>query len=226
MKVSARTTSTEADALRFLQTKDPSIPAPRVFDSITAAGKTFTIMTRLPGRLLIDFYTQLSREEMSLIIADITAVLHKLERLKRSDGRVMMSASGHGLPDPHTFFEADSGPHATVLDCWAAQAGFNSVDEFVAEVDDSVPQALVKDPVVWVHSDLRMYNVLVHGGRLSGIIDWENSGWLPQSWQLHVLRFRTAGSRLAWKDIWDTTKFSDETEAAYQASLSFLVTPL
>ena len=43
------------------------------------------------------------------------------------------------------------------------------------------------DAIVYVHADLRSYNILVKDGRSSRIIDWENSGWLPRHWQLHVM---------------------------------------
>lgn len=36
--------------------------------------------------------------------------------------------------------------------------------------------------IVFTHADLNMRNVLVHNGRLSGIVDWENSGWFPEYW--------------------------------------------
>jgi aminoglycoside phosphotransferase (APT) family kinase protein len=33
--------------------------------------------------------------------------------------------------------------------------------------------------VVFSHSDLTARNILIHRGKISGIIDWEQSGWWP-----------------------------------------------
>lgn len=38
-------------------------------------------------------------------------------------------------------------------------------------------------PVVFSHSDLTARNVLINDGRISGIIDWEQSGWWPYWWE-------------------------------------------
>ncbi|KII85420.1 hypothetical protein PLICRDRAFT_178495 [Plicaturopsis crispa FD-325 SS-3] len=36
---------------------------------------------------------------------------------------------------------------------------------------------------VFTHGDLMHWNILVHNGRISGIIDWETAGWLPDYWE-------------------------------------------
>jgi hypothetical protein len=45
--------------------------------------------------------------------------------------------------------------------------------------------------IVFTHGDLNMRNVLVHNGRLSGIVDWENSGWFPEYWDYTKAHFIT-----------------------------------
>ncbi|KAG7407638.1 hypothetical protein Forpe1208_v013520 [Fusarium oxysporum f. sp. rapae] len=37
--------------------------------------------------------------------------------------------------------------------------------------------------IVFTHPDINMRNVLMHNGRTSGIVDWENSGWFPDYWE-------------------------------------------
>ena len=32
------------------------------------------------------------------------------------------------------------------------------------------------------HGNLHLRNILVYGGRVSGIIDWETGGWYPEYW--------------------------------------------
>ena len=40
--------------------------------------------------------------------------------------------------------------------------------------------------VVFSHGDLHINNILVHNGRLSGLIDWECAGWYPEYWDYTI----------------------------------------
>lgn len=45
--------------------------------------------------------------------------------------------------------------------------------------------------IVFTHADLNMRNILVDGGRFSGLVDWENSGWYPEYWDYTKARYTT-----------------------------------
>ncbi|KIK03880.1 hypothetical protein K443DRAFT_5039 [Laccaria amethystina LaAM-08-1] len=197
MKSENRLFSTETDALRFLNASGLDLPIPSLLDSIAIDGKTYTIMSPIPGSLLHEI-DQISEPDLRAIVNDVRTVLDRLWRLKQSPsdaGKVMLSASGHGLPDPLTFFDTYWGPCASVLDCYFSMSSNLSIDsdnpwteeEFVATHGDAIG-AVSADRIAWVHRDLRWQNILVRDGRLSGIIDWKNSGWFPRHWQLHALR--------------------------------------
>jgi len=232
MKTENRLFSTEADALRFLNASGIDLPIPRLLDSIAIDGKTYTIMSRIPGSLLRDKMDQISEPDLRAIVNDVRTVLDRLWRLKQSpsdSGKVMLSASGHGLPDPVTFFDTYWGPSPSVLECYFPMSANLSIEsdnewtevEFVATHDDAI-RAVTADRVVWVHRDLRWQNILVRDGRLSGIIDWENSGWLPCHWQLHTLRNMRVGYKKRICAAWEDVEFPPETEAAFQASKTLL----
>lgn len=95
-----------------------------------------------------------------------------------------------------------------------------SEEEFMVRHGDAI-RTVEADRIVWVHRNLRWQNILVHNGRLSGIIDWENSGWFPCHWQLHALRY-VRGCPIRVCAMWKDMKFPPETEAAYQASMSLI----
>ena len=78
------------------------------------------------------------------------------------------------------------------------------------------------DAIVFVHADLWSHNILVKDGRLSGIIDWENSGWLPRHWQLHVMRRSCPSTRGKLREVINDMRGPDESEAAYRESKSLL----
>ncbi|CAG7561114.1 unnamed protein product [Fusarium equiseti] len=45
--------------------------------------------------------------------------------------------------------------------------------------------------IVFTHGDINMRNVMVHKGRISGIIDWENAGWFPNYWEYTKIHYVT-----------------------------------
>ncbi|XP_006456599.1 hypothetical protein AGABI2DRAFT_122485 [Agaricus bisporus var. bisporus H97] len=225
VKVSARVRSTEADALKFLNATGLPLPIPRLIYSFMEEGFTYTIMTRMPGDVLV--LQDTTPQQLRMILSEVFAVIEQIQTLRQPDdiaGQVMMTTAGHELPDPQDFFETRIGPFPSILDLWAYCAGyFGAIDTFVEDVGSTVRDALLADPIRFVHTDLRMYNVLVKDGHVSEIIDWEDSGWLPSSFQVHVMRRPTIGSHADWLLYWrDEHRFSDEAEAAYEASKTFL----
>ena len=218
---------TEADALRMLNQCAPNLPIPRLLDSISIHDRTYAIMTKIPGEMLCHVRRDLPEEQLRAIVDDILAVLHQLWELKQhpSDtGKVMLSASGDGVRSPAYHFESTAGPFDNILECYTHLAPHiaNSPEELVSVEPDAV-KAVVADRIVFVHCDLRSHNIIVKNGRLSGIIDWENSGWLPLHWQLHILRrpcFTMRGRLL--KMFSDPKLYPVGSEAAYQGSCKLL----
>ena len=226
LKRSTRTVSTEADALRFLNNCGLNLPVPWIIDSFVVRGQTFTLMTRIPGELLIDKFEAMTDAQLDIVVQDVFAVLHSLWTLRQPTqdaGKVMVSASGHGLPGPTQLFDDLEGPYDSVLDCYVHMSS-HLVDS-KAELKQLYPaasQALMADAIVFVHADLRSHNILVKDGRLSGIIDWENSGWLPRHWQLHVMRRSCPSTRGKLREVINDMRGPDESEAAYRESKSLL----
>lgn len=226
LKCSIGTISTEADALRFLNSCGLDLPIPRIFDSFVVGGNTFTVMTRIEGERLIDKLDSISDDHLWFIVEDLFTVLRKLWTLhqpEQDSGRVMLSASGHGIPSPVLFFEDREGPFDNILECFVHMSRhlFDSVEEF-KELHPSASQTIMSDSIVYVHADLRSHNILVRDGRLSGIVDWENSGWLPLHWQLHVIRRPCASTRGKFRKLLDNTKGPCGSEAAYEQSKPLL----
>ncbi|EIW56353.1 uncharacterized protein TRAVEDRAFT_87954, partial [Trametes versicolor FP-101664 SS1] len=53
-------------------------------------------------------------------------------------------------------------------------------DEFLAFFD------LNRTPM-FSHGDLTPWNIMVHNGRISGVVDWAEAGWYPYFWDSFVL---------------------------------------
>ncbi|KAF9242019.1 kinase-like domain-containing protein [Melanogaster broomeanus] len=229
LKKTCRTTSTEADALRYMNQVAPHLPIPKLIHSFELDGAMYTLMTRLPGRRFLDMRLDISaRDVEDNTIQEIMVLLRQLWTLSQPSeirGKVMISASGHGLPHPRIFHEGIGGPYDSTLECYDSMVLGN-----VSDLPPRITEALANDPVVWVHTDLRMQNILIDDkGHVTGVVDWEDSGWLPKHWQLHMLRRPQLGCMGPWVELWrNRYRFDEVTETAYQASMSdgVLVYPL
>ncbi|OJT11330.1 hypothetical protein TRAPUB_12130 [Trametes pubescens] len=59
--------------------------------------------------------------------------------------------------------------------------------------------------VCFTHADLAARNILVKNGRLSGIIDWEYSGWYPEYWELVTMERQMIDEPLMHQ-FWDAVQ--------------------
>lgn len=218
LKRTKRIESTEPDALRFLNRAVPHLPIPKLIDSFRIDQVTYTLMTKLPGRSLAQVEEQEAFTEKNIqpIVKDVLNFIEELWKVPQPaelNGQVMISASGHGLPHPLSFHSTLGGPYLSTYDCYKAM---------VINMTALPPghfKPIMNDPISWVHWDMTMRNVLVHNARVSGIIDWEDSGWLPRHWFLHTLRSPRLGCLGAWARYWCFThRFDPELEAAFDAS--------
>jgi aminoglycoside phosphotransferase len=51
------------------------------------------------------------------------------------------------------------------------------------EVQELIKQQSKPWPLVFTHGDLSSLNILVRGGDIVGIVDWETAGWYPSYWE-------------------------------------------
>ena len=64
-----------ADALRFLNARALNLPIPRLLNSIAIDGKTYTIMSHVPGSLLLTEIDQILGPDLCAIVNDVRTVL-------------------------------------------------------------------------------------------------------------------------------------------------------
>ncbi|EJD54171.1 hypothetical protein AURDEDRAFT_157425 [Auricularia subglabra TFB-10046 SS5] len=148
------------------------------------------------------------------IVCDVYALLLGLWSLESH-------ASGHGISDPKLFLEEFGGPFpgSSVV----AHHLFSSKVPF-DEVASPDWQKVVGDKIIWVHTDLRMHNVLVDNQwRFCGLVDWENSAWCRRYWQIAVLRQGGYGCQGEWLHARRDVRFDVEAEGAYDAMLKFVL---
>ncbi|KAJ3998426.1 hypothetical protein F5050DRAFT_1567270, partial [Lentinula boryana] len=77
---------------------------------------------------------------------------------------------------------------------------------------------LTKKNIVWVHCDLRPMNIMICNGRVSGVIDRENSGWYPRHWQLLVVRLPFGSNIPYFAKARKRVTYEEDVEQAYEAA--------
>ncbi|CAJ2509744.1 Uu.00g056440.m01.CDS01 [Anthostomella pinea] len=95
----------------------------------------------------------------------------------------MDSLGGHPLYSAF-LFDTSYAPHGP----------FHSDDAFLDEVI-----GLLKGLIPFTHGDLAAVNIIVHNGNLSGIIDFENSGYYPVWWESAKCSLGFSKSDADWK---------------------------
>ena len=77
--------------------------------------------------------------------------------------------------------------------------------------------------IVLTHGDLSQHNILVQNGKITGLIDWEFAGWLPEHWE-YVNFVKRAPVNRDWRD-YATTIFSQryDSELVHFLALSQLL---
>jgi hypothetical protein len=138
MKCSKGAYNAEASALGFLNECGLQLPVPVLVDvEEEEEENSYTVMTRMPGERLSSQNELLKDlDAIRPVAEDIFCVLRKLWTLQQPTtlaGKVMVSATGDGLPDPTRDFSSLAGPFDTLLNCYHHITPFNSRGDLYCE---------------------------------------------------------------------------------------------
>ncbi|KAF2468145.1 kinase-like protein [Lindgomyces ingoldianus] len=198
----------EAKTLRYIA-QNTSIPVPRVFAAYThgpfdrdeewsSKYDTYIFMDYLDGQPLDQAWSQLKEKEKSTILAELGDFIAQLRAIPTSG---YIGSIDHGpLRDSILEYFPVKGP-------FASEQEFNTtlIDAFCKSFRGEVRPYLTgmlnahSHKIVFTHSDLRPANVIVKGGHVLGIIDWEMAGWYPEHWE-----FVKAFYVWRWQNDWGT----------------------
>ncbi|KAL1875754.1 hypothetical protein VTK73DRAFT_9815 [Phialemonium thermophilum] len=191
----------EYGALRLVQ-QHPHIPAPLPLDLVSAGSTSYLITSRVPGSNLGFCIDTLSEDEVIVLIGDLKRCLSELRAIPKDVGReyAITNALGKACYDYRI---------AACMD-YDEERGdfigpFVNEDEFNKTLQTPALPGVVHrsgHKIVLTHGDLNMRNVLMYNGRLSGIVDWENSGWYPEYWDYTKARYVTK-LHMRWLKIVD-----------------------
>lgn len=175
----------EARVLRMLPVE---IPHPVVVAHGAREGGEFLILERLPGTTVGDAWSSLttaSRRTLVRELAEITRRLHALEPATWMENPWVADAMAGRFADayhapPSLFVPLIASARRVRPDASDVLGGTGG---FITTRID----AFAGDGATPVHTDLHVRNVLVDGGRISGLVDFEGFRLVPADVELDML---------------------------------------
>lgn len=208
----------EAENIQFLK-KSTEIPVPIIIEEWKDYNERYFMLTkRIEGEALSTVWATMSaaeKEHVAKQTADYLCQLRKLQspRLQSIREQPLYSAflfpNGYGLPH---------GPFSSDNELWEEMSiALKGVPQEVCQrLREYMPSVA---PYTFTHGDLTNVNIMVKDGNLSGILDWEASGFFPVWWE-----FTCAGIGLGEEDQeWKTMlrKYMHVHEKAREFWLDF-----
>lgn len=171
----------EFNALSLVRKGTP-IPTPRALDMVYGpdSSTSYLLMTRVPGMPLYKCIDIISDNNLSHISYQLGLFLSQLRTIPRSDqsSTVISDTIGEPCRDPRIRGGQPVGP-------FSREEAFN---RFLMFPDHQSRQG---HSIYLTHGDLNPRNILVDRisgheedtWKVSGIVDWENSGYYPEYWE-------------------------------------------
>lgn len=157
--------------------RNTSIPVPKVCGYYKTAGFEHLVMENMPGMTFEEAWPVLDGPGKESIAAEVLEFVKQLRALQSPN---IQATYIHRLPlKPGLASTADFN-----LERFSQLPSNEHISQYVQERTTNLhPQ-----PNVYTHGDLDWSNILVQDGRVSGIIDWESSGYFPDYWEWVTLK--------------------------------------
>ncbi|PLB49701.1 kinase-like protein [Aspergillus steynii IBT 23096] len=201
----------EVENARFVE-ENTSIPVPTVVQSWNedATGRTFILLKRVPGEPLSAAWPKLSADQKDNIARQTAQYLQQLRSLQSN---CLQALNGGPIYSnflfPNRTSDVPHGPLASDEDLWLdMERSLQHIPEASrVRLRSRMPPAT---PYTFTHNDLINVNIMVDNGRLTGIIDWEWSGYFPvwcgedREWKALLRKHMPdySAAREFWRDYW------------------------
>lgn len=186
----------EAEAMKVAARAD--IPVPQLLGTSQTERETSIRMSYIRGETLEKVWPNLSEQQRQDIAAQIRDILIKMRSLTPPEGFIG-SCDGTGVWDTRAHFTYD-GPVCR------DEAEFNGClsSSLAAKTPEMLRRAFCGQlgtghGVVFTHGDLAPRNIMIEGGRVTGLMDWEESAWYPAYWE--VVKFFERPAGYEWKAL-------------------------
>ena len=155
-----------------------------VYHDFKLEGFANIVMTKISGNDLSEVMDKMSDAELKSIVKELSGYMMQLRRLEKDIGGNTPAIGGvGGIPCFDTRIASiPFGPFATIanfhtcirrkepIECWEYEPNVMAVH--------GKPEGTYK--LKLTHNDIAPRNIRVKHGKMTGIIDWEFSGWYPE----------------------------------------------
>lgn len=158
----------EHNKIAFVKNLALQIPMPEVIYTWNEQDRSYLILRRIKGSTLRDAWTSLSLAKRELAVKTIAAYC---DLLAQNKSHMMTSVTGKPVLEPYL---APSGSDFLGPFTHETCARYFSVSSAKFSTHGGLFH--------FYHPDLGPGNIIVAGGRVAGIIDWEAAGFYPRFW--------------------------------------------
>lgn len=184
VKCSGRVRVTEALTMMFIR-DNTTIPVPRVINVLTRGARVYIVMERIRGRNLERAWSSLTQEQKRRICEQLRGYTSELRSLRPPNPGRVEAVDGTACYDLR-ISEGLFGPFKTI-DGLHTHLGYDFAlerPERYPRIQETLKKCMGRHyRTVFTHGDLGLYNVLVRGGKIVAVLDWETAGWFPEYWE-------------------------------------------
>ncbi|KAH7913239.1 kinase-like domain-containing protein [Hygrophoropsis aurantiaca] len=206
IKFTCSTRAAEAANLLYIA-RHTTVPVPRVHDVFTIGQQTFIVMEYVHGTELTYAWEHLSAEQKMGLFPQLKDYIDQVRSLQPPRPGRVEAADGTSLFDVRLCMgNQPFGPFATVTD-FHTHLGHDCIRAGERHRDVWTQfEAVAKRQyrTVFTHSDIAPRNILVKGGRITAIVDWEAAGWYPEYWEYCRWAVSNYRSSQLWHEMRDT----------------------
>ncbi|KAG5956008.1 hypothetical protein E4U57_002951 [Claviceps arundinis] len=185
-----RSLANEFAALQLVR-RHTNIPVPIALDLVSDSKDSYLLTTTVRGVPLGRCIDTLSHDEVTTLVGDLHECLLELRAIpkevapKYAITNVLGTACYDGRLIIGSEYDAARGDY---FGPFVDEDDFNNTLRCIP-----LPNVVHSSghEIVLTHGDLNLRNIMMHNGRLSGIIDWETCGWFPDYWDYTKAHFIT-----------------------------------
>lgn len=187
-KYGYRVCQAEMEAMRLVQ-EHTDIPSPRLFDTCFFNGSGHIIMSFIPGNPLDKVWETMDDRSKERLCHELWIIIGKLRSIPRSphmEGLFACLADGSDTSDP--LLKDLSNPARPISNDDELRSRIYELyyhwggRKYEKVLPDMLPRS---SNSVFTHADIAPRNVLVDDNyQITGLVDWERSGWFPDYWEL------------------------------------------
>lgn len=184
--------------MEYLAKNAPDIPAPRPHGLIAFGPFRVIFMSYIPDITLTQAWPNLSHNEKLSIKDQLDGIFCRLRTIRQDDNNVLGGVCGEGVKELQvdecaSFKDITTITQFNELQFSAVHHGSNSYVKLLRSFLENDNSSTSIHGSVFTHGDVRTDNIMVKKdpdtGRyvVSGIIDWEDSGFYPEYHESTVL---------------------------------------